>query len=298
MQALLKTTNGVRLADIALPGPGSDEVLVKVALAGICKTDLALAKGIIACQDNLVLGHEFCGTVVKAAGAPDLVGSRVAVQPVLSHASAWQTTPGFLGINRHGGFAEFVSVPKDYLFRLPDSVSFAQAVFLEPIAAAAAVLKAIPQNTGKILILGNDRIALLTRLVLENAGHLQIEMFSPSEKSSSCTQHIYDRIIVTKNDSQWLNAAIELVAPGGSIIIKSRWIEPAIIDMAQALEKEALLVPVNYAPFVEAFKLLCDDTFRSKLTNLAGKNFRLDEFSQALSQEYSSTQFQKSFFVF
>jgi len=56
----------VELRDIAEPKPGDDEVLIKVARAGLCGTDLHVYQGHMdqRVQIPLVMGHEMCGEIV------------------------------------------------------------------------------------------------------------------------------------------------------------------------------------------------------------------------------------------
>ena len=61
--------------DIPPPVPPAGEALVRVRLAGICNTDLELVRGYYPYAG--VPGHEFVGTVERAAGAPEWVGRRV-----------------------------------------------------------------------------------------------------------------------------------------------------------------------------------------------------------------------------
>lgn len=68
MRALLKEGGSVRLARVPEPViAAGDDVLVRVAFAGVCRTDLLVAEGRLPSRDPIVLGHELSG-VVAAAG--------------------------------------------------------------------------------------------------------------------------------------------------------------------------------------------------------------------------------------
>src|SRR2546427_5455856 len=72
MQALVKTgpaAEDLELQDLPEPSPAVDEVKLKVAAAGICGTDIHIIKGEWPCRPPVVLGHEFCGTVVETGAA-------------------------------------------------------------------------------------------------------------------------------------------------------------------------------------------------------------------------------------
>ena len=61
MKALLLRNSILYIKDYARPVPNPDEVLIKVLMAGICNTDLALKNGYMDFQG--ILGHEFVGIV-------------------------------------------------------------------------------------------------------------------------------------------------------------------------------------------------------------------------------------------
>lgn len=118
----------------AVPEPAPDEVLVRVAACGVCRTDLHLAEGDLPPKaPGTVPGHEVVGDVVRTGSATDRFrpGDRVGV--------AWlRRTCGqcrwcrsgrenlclrseYTGWDRDGGFAEYLVVPAGYAYRLPGS---------------------------------------------------------------------------------------------------------------------------------------------------------------------------------
>ena len=86
MKALVKDGAEVRLRDVPSPKIVHPlQVRIRVAAAGLCRTDLYVAEGTLASRNQLVLGHEFAGTVAQLG---DQVGNlqlnqRVAVFPWL-----------------------------------------------------------------------------------------------------------------------------------------------------------------------------------------------------------------------
>ena len=87
MEAVQFTKNGLKMAHIktAVPAaPVGNEVLIKVAYAGICGTDVHVAHGSFPCRDNpIILGHEFSGKVVNVGSDVKHLkpGDNVAVDP-------------------------------------------------------------------------------------------------------------------------------------------------------------------------------------------------------------------------
>lgn len=65
MKAIKIIDNIVRYTEVASIPTLSPHfnVLVKVHYAGICRTDIGVANGMVAHKDSIILGHEFCGTI-------------------------------------------------------------------------------------------------------------------------------------------------------------------------------------------------------------------------------------------
>ena len=130
------------------PTPPAGEALVRVHQAGICATDIQLVQGYMGFQG--ILGHEFVGTVEQAYGHEHLNGKRVVGDINAACRTCTTCQAGHLthcpnrttlGIDRRdGAFAEYLCLPVENLYPLPDDISNDQAVFTEPLAAACQIL--------------------------------------------------------------------------------------------------------------------------------------------------------------
>ena len=119
---------------VPIPRPAPGEVLVQVASAGICGSDVqGVATRSPRRSPPLVMGHEFAGTVVEASPevTPGLVGRRVAVNPQVPCGACLVCRSGrenvcahreLIGGTRAGGFAEHVSVPIGCVHELTDDL--------------------------------------------------------------------------------------------------------------------------------------------------------------------------------
>ncbi|RUR28096.1 Zn-dependent oxidoreductase [Vreelandella nanhaiensis] len=210
-----------RVAEVEAPTAGAGEVLVRVAFAGICGSDMHIIHG-----DNAfvrfprITGHEFAG-VVDAVGegvADVAVGDRVCVDPVTSCGTCYPCRIGrpnvcsaleVIGVHRDGGFEEFVSVPATNVHKLPEYIGLDAAALVEPYTIAANVLDRMQPHPGdRLLILGAGVIGMT---ILQMARALGIE-----------------EIIVTDVINERLTAAKEL---GATHVLNSR---------EQDVEKEVL----------------------------------------------------------
>lgn len=122
----------LRVEEVPDPEPGPQEVLLRVAACGLCRTDLHYLHGVPTFQKPpLILGHEISGTVVVSPAEGVAEGQPALVAPVVpcGHCAYCRQGRGtlcrqmvMLGNHRDGGFAEYVSVPAEAVFPLPPSV--------------------------------------------------------------------------------------------------------------------------------------------------------------------------------
>lgn len=123
----------VRRVDRPQPAPGPGEVLVRVRVCGVCRTDLHLAEGDLPPRHpGVVPGHEVVGVVeARGPGAERFAdGERIGV-PWLRHTCGTCrfctndrenlcVDPTFTAWDVDGGFAQWCTVPEAYAYRIPD----------------------------------------------------------------------------------------------------------------------------------------------------------------------------------
>ena len=137
--------------EVERPRPGADEVLVRVGASGICGSDLHGYLGKSRKRvPPLVMGHEFAGTVEAAGrGVHDLqAGTPVAVYPLITCGQCPACRRGdtsqcrarqVIGIDRPGGYADYVTVPRSSIVPLPPGMSAFAASLAEPLANAVHI---------------------------------------------------------------------------------------------------------------------------------------------------------------
>jgi 2-desacetyl-2-hydroxyethyl bacteriochlorophyllide A dehydrogenase len=146
--------------DYPVPSVEMDDALVKVHYCGICGSDITNFKFKLY-QAPIIMGHEFSGEVVKLGSnvggfsiGENVCGINVALDVVSGALDG-------LGIFQDGGFAEYVKVPKKYLFKIPKSLSLKNAVMVESFANVARGIKlAKLQNRENVMIIGGGNIGL------------------------------------------------------------------------------------------------------------------------------------------
>ncbi len=255
MKALIREADTVQLADIPTPRiQRDDEVLVRIELVGICRTDIYAALGHLACQTPVTLGHEFSGIVQETGALVDHVqpGDRVVAMPLKSCGGCdgpcqWLQ---MMGVDFHGAFAEFIVVPSDLLFVVPQKVPPKLAAYVEPLAASMAPLDKL-RTSDRGLVLGDGRIAQLTLEVLQTAGFESVEVGRGGSDGS------FDFVVET--DANSLGEAIRLARVGGTVILKSRPSAAVSFDLLNAVRKELTLHGAHYGSFQQAIDWLATD---------------------------------------
>jgi len=187
MKAVVKMEAGkgrLELKDWPEPVPGPEEVKLRVVAAGICGTDLHIIKGEWPCSPPVVLGHEFCGTVVQVGARVENLrpGDRiVASNPAQVCGTCYHCRVGnsFMCAKRvsagymiDGAFAEYLCIRSSACHVLPDTISFRQAALGEPLAVAVrAVIERSTVHAGDwVLISGPGAVGLLLMQIAKLEG--------------------------------------------------------------------------------------------------------------------------------
>ncbi|MGI9602286.1 MAG: zinc-dependent alcohol dehydrogenase [Acidimicrobiales bacterium] len=159
------------LDQVTTPEPQPDELILRVDACGICGSDLHLAGMDL---EGPILGHEIAGTIEEVGSSVDTdrwaVGRSVAVRPTVGcHTCDWcqQGRPdhcadyGLIGLERFGGFAEYVAVPALDVFALPATVVGTEQALVEPLAVARQTLRRAALRPGEnVLVIGGGPIGL------------------------------------------------------------------------------------------------------------------------------------------
>ena len=185
---LLSEYKQLQLTELPQPQPAPDEVLIQVAACGICGSDVHGYDGSSGRRiPPLVMGHEAAGTIaaIGAAVRNFAIGDRVTFDSTVYCGACAFCTSGdvnlcnnrqVLGVScgdysRAGAFAEYVTVPERILYRLPPSLSFAEAAMLEAVAVALhAVRISAVQPAQSTLVIGAGMIGLLLLQAARAAG--------------------------------------------------------------------------------------------------------------------------------
>ena len=130
----------LHLSEMALPAPSDDELLLRVAACGICRTDLHVVEGDLPVRRSPVIpGHQIVGTVAALGSRVDgfNIGDRVGVAWLSRTCGVCEFCVAgrenlcdeamFTGWTVDGGYAEYVTAPAAFTYPLPDSFNNLEA---------------------------------------------------------------------------------------------------------------------------------------------------------------------------
>jgi threonine 3-dehydrogenase len=187
LRALVKHPDevGLRLSEVAVPEPGPDQVLIKVAATGICGTDLHIYEWDGWASENIpapmTVGHEFAGTIAALGSAVsgfaigELVGAEGHVvcdkcrNCLAGRRHLCNDTRG-IGVNIPGAFADYIAVPKSNVWRHTEKISAEIAALFDPFGNAVHTALKFPVLGEDVLITGAGPIGIMAAAVVAHAG--------------------------------------------------------------------------------------------------------------------------------
>ena len=235
--AVLEKVKRLVVKDIPKPELGPEEILVKVAVCGICGTDIKLYEGKYTAKVPVVLGHEYAGEVVEVGKEVTKieVGDKIVPDPNEScGACHWcrSARPCFCnnlaayGVLKDGGFAEYAKVGEKGAYKIPDGLDYESASFTEPVSCALHGVNRIGYKPAdNVLIIGGGSMGQI---------HLQLAL------SSGVNQ-----VILAEVEKDRINMAKEF---GATHLINSAKVnlKEAVLDLTDGLGPDVVVEVVGH----------------------------------------------------
>ncbi len=205
----LKQYGKLVLEDIPVPSFADHQVLVKVGYASICGSDQHIYKGDFHPRTILPMtpGHEFGGTIVEIGRSVNNFkpGDRVTVDPIIwcgdcpackrEHYPAC-TSLKLLGVDMDGGFAEYVVVDKDKLFKLTPNISDRAAALVELFSIGFhACQRAGIQKDDTVAIWGAGKVGQAILQAVRTITDNTVYMIDILDKRLQIAENNYEDII-------------------------------------------------------------------------------------------------------
>lgn len=198
MKSLAKTKAepGIWMEDSAVPEIGPNDVLVRIKKSAICGTDLHIYKWDDWASKTIpvpmVVGHEYVGTIEKLGSEVKhlSIGQRVSGEGhiVCGHCRNCRAGKRHLcrntlgvGVNRPGSFAEFLSLPAENVFPIPDDIDDELAAIFDPFGNAVHTALSFDLVGEDVLITGAGPIGIMAVAICKHVGarHVVITDVNP-----------------------------------------------------------------------------------------------------------------------
>lgn len=303
---------GIELREIEVPEPGNGEVILKVIAAGICGTDVHIAKDEYAHQTPVVMGHEVLGIVSQVGSEEDQVwlGKKVAVETYYStcekcpfcRSGRTNLCPErrSIGSFRDGGFAEFIKIPVLNLHEIPESLGLLDGVLAEPLACVTNCLMNPPrvQPGQSVLVTGPGAMGQLAAQVARAAGgrvtvaglesdRARLDMASDIGFDTTVKdpgEETFDVVIECSGNAFAAASALRAAKRGGTYIQVGIFGHDVSVPLDLVLLKE-LTISSGFASTPESWLSAMELLRDGKLTlgPLVTKQVGLEDFSEAFA---------------
>ncbi|CAH0416676.1 2,3-butanediol dehydrogenase [Periweissella fabaria] len=255
----------VRVEDVELKPLKDDEVVVRVAWAGICGSDLHeylegpvfipvdAPEELTGGHAPLTMGHEFSGVIDKiGANVTDWkVGDHVSINPTVTH----EVRPdgddvydgyAFIGLSTDGGFTSFVNVPAKNLLHLPEDFPLDLAATIEPTAVAVQAVKEGGLKFGEtVAIFGAGPIGVLVAAAAKAAGATKIIAVDLSEVRLQKALEMGATDVINPAEVNAIEKIHELVPGGVDVSFEVAGVQPTFTQAIDATKARGTLVIVS-----------------------------------------------------
>ena len=183
--AKLKPEEGIWMSEADKPEVGYNDILIKIKKTAICGTDVHIYNWDEWSQNTvpvgMTVGHEYVGVVAEIGeGVRGFeIGDRVSGEGHITCGHCRNCRAGRrhlcrntmgVGVNRPGAFAEYLAIPADNAFKLPDEVSDDMAAIFDPFGNAVHTALSFDLVGEDVLITGAGPIGMMAAAVAKHAG--------------------------------------------------------------------------------------------------------------------------------
>lgn len=313
MRAVISEPHHIEWAEAPEPELGAGEVLLEPLAVGVCGSDIHVFEGLHPFVRYPVFpGHEVAARVVGLGTGidPAWEGALVALEPSLTCGRCEACRSGHynicdnlqvMGFQAPGAMAECFVSPTQNLHRLPETFDAELGAMIEPLAVAVHAVTLTAVQGKNVAVLGAGTIGLLVAQVAKAYGAASVEIVDPLEPRRRVAEILglsaktpdkakYEVIFECVGNERALEAAIQGIHKGGSIIVVGVYGKPATISAGLIQDWEIMLkgsLMYTYKDYQEAIRLFAVGQVQGK--PLITHRFSLQEvnaaFNAALERE-------------
>lgn len=263
--AILEGVRTIVLREVEKPKLQPGEVLVRVRSVGVCGSDVHYFThgrvGSYVVDQPLILGHECAGDVVELG--PDVrslkLGDRVAIEPGVPCRQCPPCKEGRYNLCPDvrfmatppidGAFAEFVSTPEDFAYRLPDHVSYDEGALIEPLAVAVYTMErscVVPGD--KVAILGAGPIGLLLLQAARAYGASVVAITDASQFRLSKARELGANIALDVSTEDTVAGILDYMGSEADVVIEASGNPGAVAQTWQLAKRGGKIAVVGIPP--------------------------------------------------
>jgi len=255
-----------RYEEVPKPKPGEGEVLVRIRKCGICAADPKIYHGkayfseIAYSYAPIIAGHEFVGEVAELGpGAKEKYGLNIGDKAIMEHIVPCGEcyycrrglynlcingkVPGVTGVN--GGWAEYMLYPRgSIIHKLPDKLSWKEAVLIEPLACAVHGVERVGVGLNdNVVIIGDGPIGMLMlEVVLEKNPNLVIVAGHHDSRLRVAKDIGADLVINSKKEDVVERVKAETDGIGADVVLEAAGSPSAVREAVSMLRKRGRLL--------------------------------------------------------
>ena len=239
--------DNLKYEDVEIPKIKSNELLIKIHASGVNHCDTDLRRGLFGVESNMphVMGVDAAGEVVEVGADINnfKIGDRVSPHFILSCGLCFYCTggkenicpnAGVLGVTEWGGYAEYLKIKENNLVRLPNDLSYEDAVAGQvPFATAwEALIDVTNLRVGEIVLItaAGGGVGSAAIQIAKHAGAKVIAAAGSDDKLTKARElgadetinyNIENIVDKVKDFTNGLGVDVALEMTGGSILLQS-----------------------------------------------------------------------------
>lgn len=224
------------------PVAGPGQVVVEVAAAGICGTDVHATQGLFPWSPPMIMGHEYSG-VVREVGrgvSRRLIGRAVACEPSYGCGACLHCRGGRISqcakATRVGGFAERAALPAHCVHSLPKGLDPVIAALAEPASCCLSGLEmfSMPRNA-TVVVMGGGIMGLLTMAIARRRGAGRLILSDPLEERREIARKLGARVVVDPTRESLHERVMALTGGCGAEVVCEAVGKPELVAEAFAM---------------------------------------------------------------
>ena len=319
MRAAVFDGEKINIINVNDPKINDTQVLVQVKAVGLCGTDLAIIEGTLPTPIPIILGHEFAGDVIKVGENvdPKWLNKRVTSE-INSNIdfSCYYCKQGkysqcisrkAIGIDIDGALAEYIALDSYLLHEIPDSITYDDATFIEPLAAAYQIFETMPLDPSDktVALFGLGKLGLLItqvallkdlKLIVVDASSVKLKLAklfgayeiinlkdepSISDRIKALTNGLgADIVIDATGNPLTVNEVIASCRTLGKVHLKSTHGLNTPINVTDLIVRELTIYASRCGPFDKAIEGLKSGKINVK--NLISKKLPLEDIGKVV----------------